>query len=122
MQEWQGGAAFSRESGRCARRLPSNRAQCQEDRDLGLGARIAACRLAGAPPFSRGSREVPEWSQQQMRELQQLLVRRGYSVGEIDGKMGAATRASIKAAQMKFGLPADSYPTAELVERLRGPR
>jgi lytic murein transglycosylase len=87
-----------------------------------LTAAHLASRLAGAPPFSRGSREIPEWSQQQMRELQQLLVRRGYSVGEIDGKMGAATRASIKAAQLKLGLPADSYPTAELVERLRGPR
>jgi hypothetical protein len=34
--------------------------------------------------------------------------------------MGAATRARVKAAQIKFGLPADSYPTRELVERLRG--
>jgi len=87
-----------------------------------LTAAHLAARLAGAPPFSRGSREIPEWSLQQTRELQQLLVRHGYAVGEIDGKLGAATRASIKAAQIKFGLPADSYPTAELVERLRGHR
>ena len=44
------------------------------------------------------------------------------AVGEIDGKLGAGTRASVKAAQMKLGLPADSYPTQELVERLRGGR
>ena len=87
-----------------------------------LTAAHLAARLGGAPPFSRGSHEVPEWSLQQMRELQQLLARRGYSVGEIDGKLGAATRAGIKAAQMKFGLPADSYPTVELLERLRGAR
>jgi len=85
-----------------------------------LTAAHLAARLAGAPPFSRGSAEVPEWSLPQMRELQQLLARRGFEVGEIDGKMGAATRAAVKAAQIKFRLPADSYPTAELLERLRG--
>jgi peptidoglycan hydrolase-like protein with peptidoglycan-binding domain len=72
--------------------------------------------------MSRGTAEIPEWSLEQTKELQQLLARRGYEVGEIDGKLGAGTRAGIKAAQIKFGLPADSYPTRELVERLRGQR
>jgi lytic murein transglycosylase len=81
-----------------------------------------AARLNGAPPFGRGTAQVPEWSFQQMKDLQQLLARRGFTVGEIDGKLGAATRAGVKAAQMKLGLPADSYPTQELVERLRGGR
>ena len=84
-----------------------------------LTAAHLAARLGGAPPFARGGAEVQELSFQQMRELQQLLNRRGYNVGEPDGKLGAATRAAVKAAQMKLGLPADSYPTAELVERLR---
>ncbi len=56
-----------------------------------------------------------------MMELQRLLTKNGYEgVGEIDGKFGAGTRAAVKKAQMKVGLPADSYPTAELIERLRG--
>ena len=84
-----------------------------------LSAAHLAARLAGAPPFRKGSAEIPEWSQPAMKELQQLLVRRGYQVGEVDGKMGAGTRAAVKSAQMKFGLPADSYPTPELLERLR---
>ncbi|HEX6000738.1 MAG TPA: peptidoglycan-binding domain-containing protein [Hyphomicrobiaceae bacterium] len=54
-----------------------------------------------------------------MKELQQLLVRRGYEVGEIDGKLGAASRAAVKAVQQKLGLPADSWPTPELLDRLR---
>jgi lytic murein transglycosylase len=87
-----------------------------------LTAAHLAARLAGAPPMRRASAEVPDWSQPQMKELQQLLARRGYEVGEIDGKMGAATRAGVKQAQLKFGLPADSYPTPELLERLRGAR
>jgi lytic murein transglycosylase len=81
-----------------------------------------ATRLAGAPAMSRGSQPIPELTMDQIKELQQLLARRGYDVGEVDGKIGAATRASVKAMQMKFGMPADSYPTEELVDRLRGVR
>jgi lytic murein transglycosylase len=87
-----------------------------------LTAAHLAARLSGSPPFGRGNAQVQEWSFQQMKELQQLLERRGFSVGEVDGKLGAATRAGVKAAQMKLGLPADSYPTHELAERLRGAR
>jgi lytic murein transglycosylase len=77
-------------------------------------------RLAGAPAMHRGAEAIPVLSYEEAKELQRLLARRGYEVGEIDGKLGAATRNSIKAAQLKFGLPADSYPTPELLERLRG--
>ncbi len=62
-------------------------------------------------------------SSQQMMDLQRLLIKQGYEgVGEVDGKFGAGTRAAVKKAQMKLGLPADSYPTAELIERLSGGR
>ncbi len=81
-----------------------------------------AARLAGAPAFRRVGPEVPELSFQDLKELQQLLARRGYDVGEIDGKLGAGTRAGVKAAQVKLGLPANSYPTPELLARLRGER
>ena len=81
-----------------------------------------ATRLAGAPPMSPGKETVAELSMEQIKDLQQLLVRRGYDVGEIDGKLGALTRGSVKAMQMKLGLPADSYPTAELIERMRAAR
>jgi lytic murein transglycosylase len=77
-----------------------------------------ATRLAGAPPLHRGS-PVASLSAQQITELQRLLAAQGFKVGEIDGKLGLATRAGVKAAQIKFGLPADSYPTAELLEHLR---
>ncbi|HRK19602.1 MAG TPA: peptidoglycan-binding domain-containing protein [Hyphomicrobiaceae bacterium] len=38
----------------------------------------------------------------------------------MDGRLGRATRGAIRAAQMSLGLPADSYPSSELIERLRG--
>jgi lytic murein transglycosylase len=79
-----------------------------------------ATRLAGAPPVSRGSPDIVTLDANQMSELQRLLNRHGYDVGEVDGKFGTLTRTATKQAQLKVGLPADSYPTTELIERLRG--
>jgi lytic murein transglycosylase len=83
-----------------------------------------ATRLAGAPALNRaGAATVVPLSSEQMTNLQRLLIKAGYEgVGEVDGKFGAGTRAAVKKAQMKFGLPADSYPTVELLERLGGAR
>jgi lytic murein transglycosylase len=80
-----------------------------------------ATRLAGAPAFDQtGARTVSPLTTEQMMELQRLLNARGYKAGDVDGKLGAGTRAAIRLAQIKTGLPADSYPTVELIERLRG--
>ena len=83
-----------------------------------------ATRLDGAPAMSRsGAATVVALLSEQMMTLQRLLIKQGYEgVGEVDGKFGAGTRAAVKKAQMKLGLPADSYPTAELIERLGGGR
>ncbi len=79
-----------------------------------------ASRMAGAPNLSKTVGNVPTLSYEQVKELQSLLKRRGYDVGEIDGKLGAGTRKAVKEMQVKYGLPADSYPTAELLTALRG--
>ena len=57
----------------------------------------------------------------ELKELQQLLVRAGFNVGKVDGVMGQLSRTAVKAMQIKYGLPADSWPTAELLARMRGP-
>jgi lytic murein transglycosylase len=79
-----------------------------------------ATRLAGAPAMGKGSGTVAPISMEQTRELQQLLIRHGYDVGGADGKLGTATRVAVKAVQVKLGLPADAYPTPDLITRLRG--
>ena len=82
------------------------------------------------PPISRRGLPARRWSAaamakswcstaQQIMDLQRALLARGYDVGEVDGKMGAMTRKAVKQAQLKVGLPADSYPTVELIEKLR---
>jgi lytic murein transglycosylase len=84
-----------------------------------LTAAYYATRLSGAGPMQKGSGAPPPLSFEQAKDLQRMLARYGYT-GEIDGKLGISTRMAIKAAQTKVGLPADSYPTVELLERLRG--
>lgn len=78
-----------------------------------------AARLAGAPEVDRsGAERVEALSVEEMKELQRLLNRHGFDAGDADGKLGAGTRAAVKKAQLKFGLPADSWPTSELIARL----
>ena len=84
-----------------------------------ITAAYLATRIAGAPAMSRGRAPVTPLAPDRLKEVQRLLVRRGDLQGEADGKLGAGTRAAVKAVQLKLGLPADSYPTAELLERLR---
>jgi lytic murein transglycosylase len=83
-------------------------------------AAYLATRLAGAPAYNKGRAEVPSYSLQQVHELQQMLNQAGYDAGEADGKLGVQTRQGIRKAQLKLGLPADSYPSDELFARLRG--
>jgi peptidoglycan hydrolase-like protein with peptidoglycan-binding domain len=79
-----------------------------------------ATRLAGSPAMSRGKGPLEPLSQAQTKHLQQILAKRGYDVGKIDGVVGAASRNAIREMQAKFGLPADGYPTAELLSQLGG--
>jgi lytic murein transglycosylase len=81
-----------------------------------------ATRIAGAPPMQRPSSRVAQLPFHELRELQQLLVRAGFNVGKVDGVMGQQSRSAVKALQIKYDLPADSWPTAELLARMRGAR
>jgi hypothetical protein len=81
-------------------------------------AAYLATRIAGAPALHRGS-PPPPLAFNDIKALQSMLVRAGQDVGAIDGFLGLKTRQAVKAMQVKYGLPADSYPTAELVARMR---
>jgi lytic murein transglycosylase len=78
-----------------------------------------ATRLAGAPRVGRGKAQVNSLSANQTKQLQKILVNSGYDVGKVDGIIGAKTRAAVKDVQLKRGLPADSYPTTELLSQLQ---
>lgn len=76
-------------------------------------------RIAGAPAVGPGREPVTPLEPAEMKELQVLLNKRGFQVGEPDGLLGTGTRVGVRAAQKKYGLPADSYPSRDLLDRLR---
>lgn len=76
-----------------------------------------ATRLEGAPVFAPGAPD-PQLSGDQMVELQRKLQARGHDVGAIDGILGAMTRAAVQKEQARLGLPADAWPTRELLDAL----
>ncbi|MEM1377956.1 MAG: lytic murein transglycosylase [Pseudomonadota bacterium] len=76
-----------------------------------------ANRIGGAPRYNAGSGHNG-LSGDQMKELQRRLQARGYDVGDVDGILGAGTRAAVRAEQLRLGLPADSWPTPELLRAL----
>jgi lytic murein transglycosylase len=79
-----------------------------------------ADRLRGSGPF------VQEWpryervlSRVERLELQQLLSRHGYDVGEPDGLLGVKTRSAIRDFQAKNGRIPDGFASAGVLDQLR---
>lgn len=82
-----------------------------------MTAAYFATRLEGAPVFDAGD-AGPGLSDAQMRDLQRKLQARGYDVGEVDGILGAGTRNAVQEEQKRLGLPADAWPTPQLLNAL----
>jgi lytic murein transglycosylase len=76
-----------------------------------------ATRLSGAPVFDARTAEAG-LEDNQMKRLQKKLAARGYDVGKIDGILGARTRAAVQSEQQRLGLPADAWPTTDLLNAL----
>ena len=79
-----------------------------------------ADRLRGGGPF------VQQWpryervlSRDERLELQQLLARHGFNVGEPDGRLGVRTRAAIRAFQARIGEVPDGFASNAVLKRLR---
>jgi membrane-bound lytic murein transglycosylase B len=85
---------------------------------------LAVCHLAdrlrGRPAI------VQDWprsdnplTSEQTMELQRLLAGAGFSIGEIDGRVGPRTQAALREYQRGAGLVPDGYASAQVLERLR---
>ena len=76
-----------------------------------------ATRLNGYPEYLS---EQPEniLNKEQMIQLQQILIELEFDVGGLDGILGAKTRQAVRSLQILLGLPADSWPTLELLTLL----
>ena len=73
--------------------------------------------FADEPMYYEG-RPSPPLSDDELKRLQTALTKRGYDVGAIDGIIGAKTRSAIQKEQIRLGLPADAWPTKELLTLL----
>jgi lytic murein transglycosylase len=80
-----------------------------------------ADRLRGGEPLVQNwPRYERVLSRAERLELQQLLERHGFDVGEPDGQLGGRTRAAIRDFQVKTGRVPDGFASASILERLRG--
>ncbi|WP_373423353.1 lytic murein transglycosylase [Variovorax paradoxus] len=87
-----------------------------------LAVGLLAQRLAGGPGVQAAwPRDQPALTRSQMVELQTALNQRGFATGAADGVMGPATREGLRRYQRSVGVPADGYPSAELLQRLQQP-
>ncbi|NBC31945.1 MAG: lytic murein transglycosylase [Alphaproteobacteria bacterium] len=79
-----------------------------------------ADRLAGGGPL-QGPRPAIGRSLrfQEVTELQTLLAALGYDPGEADGLTGPRTRRALRSFQTEIGVPADGFPTLDILGRLR---
>jgi lytic murein transglycosylase len=76
-----------------------------------------ATRIEGADPYAAGNPD-PALDLDQMKALQEKLAALGHDVGLIDGILGAGTRTAVQKEQARLGLPADGWPTRDLLDAL----
>ncbi|MBB6013414.1 lytic murein transglycosylase [Aquamicrobium sp. NLF2-7] len=82
-----------------------------------LTAAVLATRLDGAQPYDPRSPEQG-LSMEQMKDLQRKLQALNYDVGNVDGILGTNTREAVRQEQIRLGIPADGWPTMDLLSRL----
>lgn len=93
--------------------------QWNQSLNYAITAAYLANRIDGAAQMRRGRGDIPVLGIEEAKELQRLLAARGFDVGEIDGLIGQKSRIAVKEMQIKLNLPADAYPTPELLSALR---
>jgi lytic murein transglycosylase len=85
-----------------------------------LAACVLADRLAGGPGIvTPWPTDDPGLSRAGRRELQTLLSKHGYDVGEPDGAIGTKTKEAIADFEGKNGLPVNGRASQKVLEALR---
>lgn len=89
----------------------------------GLAIAVLSDRLRGrAGVKAQWPTDDPPLSRAERRDLQVHLTRRGYDVGEPDGKVGEKTRDAIKQIERGLGMPMTGRPGGKVLEALAGGR
>jgi len=87
----------------------------------GLAIAHLSDRMRGAGPFATPwPTDDPGISRAERRELQGLLILRGHDIGEVDGMLGAKSRAAIQIEQERLGQEATGRGGMKILKTLRG--
>ena len=87
-----------------------------------LGVSLLAQRLDNGPGVQAAwPRDLQPLNRSQVQALQTVLNDRGFNAGAADGMMGPATAGALRRWQRSVALPADGYPSLELLQRLQAP-
>ncbi|TCR69787.1 lytic murein transglycosylase [Bosea sp. BK604] len=86
-----------------------------------LAISLLSDRIRGRPGVQADwPTDDPPLSREQRRELQRLLIARGYDVGEPDGAVGSLTRNAIKQVEAQIGMQQTGRPGAKVLRALKG--
>jgi lytic murein transglycosylase len=86
-----------------------------------LAISLLSDRIRGRPGVQADwPTDDPPLSREERRELQRLLIARGYDVGAPDGAVGSLTRGAIKQVEAQIGMPQTGRPGAKVLRALRG--
>jgi hypothetical protein len=81
-----------------------------------------ADRMRGGGPFVQAwPRDERVLTLDERYEMQQLLARRGFDIGEPDGRFGPRTRIAIRNFQASIGQIPDGFASSAVLDRLRQP-
>lgn len=77
-------------------------------------------RFRGGGPIEQAwPRHEPVLSRDERRELQELLLKKGFDGGEPTGRLGPKARTAVRDYQASVGLVPDGFATATILARLR---
>ena len=87
-----------------------------------LAVSLLAQRIGGGPGVQGAwPRDLQPLSRDQVKMLQGALNDHGFAAGAADGQLGPATRQALRAWQRTQNLPADGYPTLDMLAKLQTP-
>ncbi len=78
-----------------------------------------ADRIAGGGDFHTPSARIAQPRTSQVKEIQERLIKLGYGLEKVDGKIGSNTRRQVGTYQKKYGLKIDCWPTDAVLSHLR---
>ncbi len=84
----------------------------------GIAVGHLADRIAGLNTLSKTLPELPDYTVDEMRQLQDKLNGLGFDVGKADGILGPGTRSGIRQFQLSNDMIADGYPARDVFNAL----